>query len=207
VYSELHLKLAFTDSLGVIPRHAPLLIWADSQFLPWSEEERAFLASSDETRWLLAEFPAGVHTRPEGSGASPIVLMLWAYHPEPVPAVFPPALDDLYYPEVVLRGLATMLPGLRTYFGRAPKPILDGGYYTKTRENRPLIGPLPVPGAYVLGALSGFGLMVAPAAGELLAAHLTGSSLPPYAPAFALERYQDPQYQALLENWGSTGQL
>jgi hypothetical protein len=34
-------------------------------------------------------------------------------------------------------------------------------------ENRPLVGPLPVDGAFVTGALSGFGLMSAHGAGEL----------------------------------------
>ena len=56
-------------------------------------------------------------------------------------------------------------------------------------------------------AFSGFGLMAAPAAGELVAEQITGSTLPKYAPAFALARYDDPRYQALLANWGSTGQL
>jgi sarcosine oxidase subunit beta len=64
-----------------------------------------------------------------------------------------------------------------------------------------------VEGAYIIGALSGFGLMAAPASGELLAAHLSGGQLPHYAPAFALERYADPAYQELLENWGESGQL
>jgi glycine/D-amino acid oxidase-like deaminating enzyme len=59
----------------------------------------------------------------------------------------------------------------------------------------------------VIGALSGFGLMASCAAGELLAAHLTGGELPGYAPAFQLERYQDPAYLRLLENWGDSGQL
>jgi len=84
---------------------------------------------------------------------------------------------------------------------------VDGGYYTRTRENRPLVGPLPVTGAYVIGALSGFGIMASCAAGELLAAHLTGGLLPHYAGAFLLERYQDPAYQRLLEAWDETGQL
>jgi glycine/D-amino acid oxidase-like deaminating enzyme len=100
-----------------------------------------------------------------------------------------------------------MLPGLSAYFNRMPKPFLDGGYYTKTRENRLLACPLPVEGAYLIGALSGYGLMAASAAGELLAAHIIGSDLPSYAPAFALERYQDPVYQQYLENWGESGQL
>ncbi|MCL4393936.1 MAG: FAD-dependent oxidoreductase, partial [Chloroflexi bacterium] len=88
-----------------------------------------------------------------------------------------------------------------------PRLTMDGGYYTKTQENRPLIGPLPVQGAYILAALSGYGIMASCAAGELLAAHVTESALPRYAPAFRLERYQDPDYSKLLENWGSSGQL
>jgi glycine/D-amino acid oxidase-like deaminating enzyme len=75
------------------------------------------------------------------------------------------------------------------------------------RENRPLIGPLPVQGAFVLGALSGFGLMASAAAGEILAAYVAGDEPPDYARVFRLDRYADPAYHALLENWGSTGQL
>ena len=55
---------------------------------------------------------------------------------------------------------------------------VDGGYYAKTPENRPLIGPLPIAGAWVNAAYSGFGIMGACAGGELLAAHVGGSSLP-----------------------------
>ena len=108
---------------------------------------------------------------------------------------------------MVLRGLATMAPSLKAYVGRLPKSVVDGGYYTKTRENRPLIGKLPVEGAYIVGALSGFGVMAGCGAGELLATHLTGSPLPHYAPAFALERYEDPKYKKLLEAWPDSGQL
>jgi hypothetical protein len=49
--------------------------------------------------------------------------------------------------------------------------------------------------------------MAAPASGDLLAAHIAGSELPDYANAFMLERYEDPEYQRLLENWGYSGQL
>jgi len=206
VFTELHAKVIFRDELGVVPRHAPMLIWIDTQVLPWSEEERTLLAQSEETKRLLEELPSGVHARPEGGAESNVLLMLWAYHTPPVEPVWPPRFDPHYF-EIVLRGLATMLPGLQAYLDRAPRPAIDGGYYTKTRENRPLIGPLPVKGAYVIGALSGFGVMAACAAGELLAAHLTGGALPHYAQAFSLERYQDPDYQRLLETWEESGQL
>jgi hypothetical protein len=49
--------------------------------------------------------------------------------------------------------------------------------------------------------------MAACGAGELLAAHVSGTRLPHYAPAFALQRYQDPAYQRLLEHWDQTGQI
>jgi glycine/D-amino acid oxidase-like deaminating enzyme len=206
VFSEFHGKIAFNDPLNVVSREAPLLIWTDPQRLPWSDEERAMLAEDEETRWLLDEFPAGVHARPEGSAGSNTLLILWTYDMVPREPVWPPVLDP-YYPEVLLRGMTAMIPGLATYFGRAAKPYYDGGYYTKTRENRPLAGPMGPQGAFVCGAVSGYGLMASPALGELLAAHVTGSALPAHASAFTLERYDDPEYQRLLETWGASGQL
>jgi len=206
VFSELHGKIAFKDHLGVIPRDAPMTIWVDPVSLVWSEEDRSMFAESEDTKWLLEEFPSGVHVRPEGGPDSNMVLIIWTYDETPVEPVFPIAFDP-HYAEIALRGLARAVPGMKAYLDQIPKPLVDGGYYTKTRENRPLIGPLPVEGAYVIGALSGFGIMAACASGELLAAHLTGGDLPHYASAFRLERYEDPQYQKLLESWGETGQL
>jgi glycine/D-amino acid oxidase-like deaminating enzyme len=206
IFSELHLKMALEDRRGVIPRDAPLVIWEDAQRLPWSDEERAALAESEATRYLLEEFPGGVHFRPEGSHEAATVLLLWAYHLAPVEPHLPVPIDP-EFAETALRGMTTLVPGLAAYLEKLPKSYVDGGYYTKTRENRPLIGPLPVEGAYILGALSGYGLMAASAAGELLAAHIAGSELPAYAPAFLLSRYDDPTYQKLLERWGATGQL
>jgi glycine/D-amino acid oxidase-like deaminating enzyme len=206
VSCELHAKVAFRDDAGLFPRNAPLLIWTDPQTLSWSEEERALFAEAEETQSLLGEFPAGVHARPEGGATSRFFLGLWTYHTQPVEPVLPLRYDPSL-PEIIMRGLATMLPGLHAYVGKLPRPAMDGGYYTKTQENRPLIGRLPVKGAYIIGALSGYGVMAACGAGELLAAHVTGAPLPPYAPAFALERYQDAEYQRLLENWGASGQL
>ena len=79
------------------------------------------------------------------------------------------------YPEIALRGMINMIPALTGYIDKTPRPLIVGGYYTKTTGNRPLIGPLPVSGNYIIGALSGYGLMVACAAGELLAAQIARS--------------------------------
>jgi glycine/D-amino acid oxidase-like deaminating enzyme len=207
VFNELHGKMAFEDASGVVPRDAPLMIWNDPLYLSWTEAERRELAATDETRWLLEEFPAGVHFRPRGDIERPTLLVIWTYDTEPQEAVWPPTFGP-HYPEVLLRGLARMIPGLAAYFGQGRRAYVDGGYYCKTRENRPLIGPLPVEGAYVIGALSGYGVMGSQAAGELLAAHVTGGNLPDYAPSFLLDRYEDPAYQALLATWdASSGQL
>jgi len=206
VFSELHYKISFEDSKRVVPRDVPMLIWLDETSLPWSEEERALISEDPDRHWLLEPLPGGVHTRPEGGPESETVLAIWTFHTNPVEPTFPILLDAEHH-EVALRGLSRMMPGLEVYFENLPKPVLDGGYYTKTRENRPLVGPAPVSGAYVIGALSGFGIMASCAVGELLAAHVLNYRLPDYAGAFELSRYEDPEYQKLLENWGSTGQL
>lgn len=207
IYSELHTKVSFADRVGAVPREAGLLIWSDPVQLPWTHQESRELQADPETAWLVDTLPAGVHARPEGADDSPIVLLLWTYETEPVTPVFPPPIDAQVYPEVAIRGFSRMVPAMEAYFNRLPKPFVDGGYYTKTRENRPLIGPLQVEGSYVIGALSGYGLMASPAAGELLAAHVAGSQLPEWERWFRVERYQDPDYQKVLDSWGSTGQL
>jgi sarcosine oxidase, subunit beta len=204
VYCEQHAKIAFADTLGAMPREAPMLIWADPVRVAWSDDERAALASTRPD--LLEELPTGAHGRPEGGGDSPIVLLLWTYHLDRVEPVFPMTFDPAYT-ELVIRGMARMVPAFARYADRLPRAVVDGGYYTKTRENRFLAGPLPVEGAYVCGALGGYGLMAASVAGELVASHVTGRPLPPYAPAFTLARYDDPAYRALLDRWGDSGQL
>jgi len=206
VFCERHAKVAFNDALGAIPRSAPMTIWTDPVTLPWSDEERRELAASAEHKRLVEEFPAGVHGRPEGGGDSPIVLLLWTYHLDPVEPVFPMTFDPAYT-ELVIRGMTRLVPAFARYADRLPRAVVDGGYYTKTRENRFLAGPLPVEGAYVCGALGGYGLMAANVAGELVASHVTGRPLPPYAPAFTLARYDDPEYRAVLDRWGDSGQL
>jgi glycine/D-amino acid oxidase-like deaminating enzyme len=206
VFCERHAKVALNDVLGAVPRDAPMLIWADPVSLAWSPAERAELASSDAHRRLLEEFPAGVHGRPEGAGESTAVLLIWTYETAPMEPTFPMAFDPSY-PEIALRGMTRMIPGLEAYLSRLPRCFVDGGYYTKTRENRFLAGPLPVEGAYVLGALSGYGLMASNGAADLLADYISGRPLPAYAPAFRLDRYDDPAYRALLDQWGESGQL
>ncbi len=208
VFSEMHLKISIEDTLGIIDRNTGLVILDDAQRLTWTEEERAELAGDETTRWLTEPMPAGIHLRPDGYRNSQTVLMLWDYHSAERydTPVFPLPADELYT-EVVLRGMTRLAPGLQPYVDRLPRAYVDGGYYTKTIENRPLIGALPVQGAYVIAALSGYGLMAAPAAAELVASQIVRAPHADYADAFALARYEDAAYCARLATWGSTGQL
>jgi glycine/D-amino acid oxidase-like deaminating enzyme len=133
--------------------------------------------------------------------------VVWSYEEEEQEPVWEPVLTQ-EFPEIVMRGAARLVPGLAQYVGRIPSPIMhDGGFYTKTRENLPLIGPTGVEGAFVVGALSGFGVMTGCAAGELGAAWVAGAELPEYADALTLSRYDNPAYVASLENRGPTGEL
>ena len=225
VVNEAHGKLALDDRLGAVPRGAPLLIWHDPVRLDWSGGERRRLAADPAARALLGELPPGVHCRPRGEREA---LVLWPYggveapggdeertgavdqphrdgdrlRPGPVPpwARFP-RFHPLY-DEVVLRGLARMLPAAGGYRGRTSAAgRVDGGWYCKAPDNRPLIGPLPVAGAWVVGALSGFGIMASQGAADLLAAHLTGAGLPRWAAAFHPDRFDDPSYRRRLAEW------
>jgi glycine/D-amino acid oxidase-like deaminating enzyme len=133
-------------------------------------------------------------------------MMLWEHRTVTRAPVWPLPLDPFSF-ETVLRGMATMIPALSAYRTRLPEPIVDGGYYTKTVENRPLIGPMGPAGSFVVGALSGFGIMAACAAGELAALHVTGQNLPAYAPSFALDRYEDPDYRREIAELTDSGQI
>jgi glycine/D-amino acid oxidase-like deaminating enzyme len=206
VFSELHLKVSIEDRLGVVPRDAPFMIWEDPQRLEWSDEECEFVAELPDGELLLGEMPPGVHARIEGGGGSRHLLILWPYHLDPVAENFPLPIPD-HYAEICVRGISRMIPGLGAYVERMPRPWIDGGYYTKTKDNRPLIGPLPIDGAFVHGALSGYGLMASAATSELVAAHITGGKLPEYAAAFYPARFEDEEYLAKIAEWVDATQL
>jgi glycine/D-amino acid oxidase-like deaminating enzyme len=207
LFHELHAKVTFNDTHHIIPRWAPFTIWIDRTRLVWSKREQAMLASQSATRHLLDEFPGGVHLRPVDGPCGDELYLIWTFHAEPTPAVWPPEFDPRYA-DICLRGIAAMTPVMRVYLDREQRGITDGGYYSKTADNRALIGPLAVEGAFALGALSGYGIMASQAAAELLASHVLGQSLPDYARAFLPARFDDPRYVDEVQRWGAlTGQL
>ena len=208
VFLELHAKMRFDDRLGTVPRSAPFTIWTDPVAdLGWRADERARFADEPSTQWLVGPMPGGLHVRPVHGGRGRDVFLIWTFESEPHPFVWPPTFDR-HLGEVLVRGLARMVPAAEAYIGEGDRGLVDGGYYAKTPENRPLIGPLPVDGAFVTGALSGYGIMASHAAGELIAAQVLGLPLPSYADALSPARYNDAGYRQRLENWDAkAGQL
>ena len=204
LFAEVHLKVAYRDHLGVIPRHAPMFIWSDPQTIDWSEDERVELERQGRHD-LISEMLIFCHARPEGGADSPYLLALWEYRNDVREPVWPLPEDPLY-PEVVMRGLTTIAPGLAPYLEGLPHSVVDGGYYIKTRENRPLVGPTGPAGFHLMSGMSGFGVMVAAGAGDLLARHVAGSDLPDYSGSFLLSRYDDEAYLASIGS-GRHGQL
>lgn len=206
-----HGKLTLDDRAAALPRDAPLIIWSDPVRLDWSADERRRLAADPATAYLLDELPAGVHARPRGERE---VLVLWSYGGEAMAIDERGTADERgaswsrfprFHPlfaEVVVRGLARAVPGFAAYRGHAAEHgTVDGGYYCQAPDNRPLIGPLPVAGAWALAGLSGFGIMTSQGAAELLADHLDGGRLPGWAAAFHPDRFDDAGYRRKLADW------
>ena len=170
LFNELHGKVYLDDAEHVVPRELPLMIWCDPVTLDWGEEERAELAADPELAYLTRPLPGGVHFRPEGGRDSRMLLLLFTYHLDALTPVWPPKFDP-WYPEVALRAVAQMVPGFEVYLGdKMQRSFVDGGYYCKTAENRLLVGPTPVAGFHLMCGLSGYGIMAAAAAAELLGA-------------------------------------
>ena len=200
-------KIAFEDRDAAIPRTLPFTIDLDGQELNWTEEEREELAADPQAATLLQPMPGGIHRRPEGGEGGRWIKLGWAYNTVASdPAGEPPA--DPNFPDVVLRAASRLSPALAGYVGRLPRGARHyGGYYAMTPENWPLIGPMRTPGAFMAGALSGFGTMAATAAGALCAAFVAGAVRPDYAAALTLGRYDDAPLMAALRDSASKGVL
>lgn len=191
-----HQKIAFEDRLMAVPRDQPFSIDLDETTLEWSDQEREALKDDPSLDWLTKPIAGGIHCRPEGSGSW--IKLGWAYNRQPSypnnsqSLIEDPAYDS-NFPELVVRGAARLNPSLKPYIEKLPKSRVHyGGYYTMTKENWPLIGPLDDAGSFVAGALSGFGSMGACAAGSLCADWVCAGDIPEFASALTLKRYNDP---------------
>lgn len=204
-------KVAFDDRYAAIPRQQAFSIDLDDNELDWTAEERALLADDPDMAWLGERMPGGIHCRPEGGIQGSWVKLGWAYNDkvsEPQQELTNDRHFDPQFPEIVLRGATLLNPALKKYNASFPgRRVHYGGYYSMTRENWPLIGPMEGKGAFVVGALSGFGSMCACAAGALCAAWITDGDLPDYARHLSLERYKDQKLLTTIRNAANKGVL
>jgi glycine/D-amino acid oxidase-like deaminating enzyme len=195
-------KISFEDRDAAIPRNMPFTIDLDGQQIAWSDEDRDVLAADPETRHLVESMPGGIHCRPDGAVDGTRIKIGWAYNDRATDPHDNEPIDP-NFPDVVLRGASRLHPGLASYIGRLPRGTHHyGGYYTMTEENWPLIGPMQTPGAFVAGALSGFGSMAACAAGSTCAAWVAGTPLPDYAKPMSSARYADRALMTELAELG-----
>ncbi|MGH2465483.1 MAG: NAD(P)/FAD-dependent oxidoreductase, partial [Candidatus Limnocylindrales bacterium] len=160
-------KVLLHDPLGVVPRSAPFTIGLD----PFEGQ------------------PAGVHIKPDDSGAGDAIKLGWAVDQEPAVPVARPACPPAF-PRLVLARAASLVPGLAAYLeGELDLIDHDGGFYARTPDGLPLIGRLQPEGMFVLAGLAGFGAMMASGAGELAAAWLLGDEPSELAAAFLPSRF------------------
>lgn len=200
-------KIAFEDHLGAIPRNAPFTIDQDAGLLGWPDEARELLAEDPEMAWLAGVQPGGVHVRPEGGDKSRWLKLGWATNKLAEDPVWEPSGPDTF-PEIVMRGAARMVPGLEAYCDAMPRALTHyGGYYTRTAENWPLIGPMGPDGAFMVAGLSGYGTMTACAAGELCAGWITDTQMPDYARDFSLARINDAKLMRKISQTSYAGEL
>ena len=204
VKSYLQRKFVIPDPQEIIPRDMPFTIFADSQHLNWSEEEHELFAQEPDYQWLLDEFPPGLHIKPESDSQ---IKLGWAYNRKVEQPVWTPE-TDIEFPSIVMRGASRFIPALECYVEQLPTPVVQyAGYYTRTEENWPIIGPMDHSNLYAVAALSGYGTMAACAAGELCAQWMMDQPLPDYAANFHPDRYNDPAVQTQLAQVSSDGQL
>ncbi|MEB8328522.1 FAD-binding oxidoreductase [Flavobacteriaceae bacterium KMM 6897] len=197
-------KFIIPDPKNIIPRNMPFTIFADAQYLNWSKEEKEFFASEEKYQWLLEELPAGLHIKPEGEG----IKLGWAFNTKNELPQWETPFTDIF-PQVVLKGACSFIPQLIEYENDIPTPITEyAGYYTRTKENWPLIGPTEMPNVFLIGALSGYGTMTACAAGQLCSKYiLNATDLPDYAPYFHPNKYQNLDIVKEINAIKSDGQL
>lgn len=204
VETLLQRKFIIRDSLSIIPRNMPFTVFADPQYLSWSNEESELIKENPEYHHLLDEYPPGLHIKPEGLDK---IKLGWAFNRKPEKPRWQTE-DDFDFPNITLLGASRFIPALKAYVDEPPTPVVQfSGYYTRTAENLPLIGPLNEHGLFTVSALSGYGTMAACSAGELCADWVVSGDLPKYAPYFHPDRYQDSELMDKINGTDADGQL
>lgn len=193
-------KISLPDTARAIPRNLPFCIDLDGLDIDWTDEERMLLASDPDTAFLAAKMPGAIHCRPDGGDSGSWIKLGWAYNAAPAQVSWTPPLDPRF-PEIVVRGASRLHPALRAYHKSLPRQMHHyGGFYTRTADNWPLIGPMGPEGAFMACGLSGHGTMAACATGELVAQWVAGTPSADWAIPFTMARFTDGAQFAVEES-------
>ena len=133
----------------------------------------------DATQLLVNSIPvpgiAGVHVRPltkQECFGKRSFYGIWTFNESKLLETPETPMKDIpFYDVIVLNGLSRMIPSLKSYltphpFQLATSSQVKMGYYSKTPDNTPLLGPIKgIQGLYVCGGVSGFGVMCSQGAG------------------------------------------
>ena len=68
IENTLQRKFIMPDPLNIIPSDMQFTIYADGQYLNWTDEGKEFFRSEEKYKWLLNKFPGGIHIKPEPGG-------------------------------------------------------------------------------------------------------------------------------------------
>lgn len=162
-------KVVVRDPLDIVPQDAPFTIGLD----PTGGQ------------------PAGVHIKPDTAGLTGAIKLGWARDQNATEPVSHPVCPPGFPREVIARA-ATIVPGLAAYVDRPPELVAhDGGFYARTRDGLPVIGPHGPSGGFVVGGLAGFGSMMAAAAGDIVARWVLDEAQPDMAAAFDPRRFAE----------------
>ncbi|TMW56466.1 hypothetical protein Poli38472_006476 [Pythium oligandrum] len=217
IINELHMRAVMDDPANIFTTTTPLTFDSDPVgFFEFTSEERQAINATPSAKRLLEEFPSGVHVRPYLDSK---LMSVWTFDTGPVPVKYPveDCLDQ-HYPEACLRALCRLYPEMKSYLTdprvRSTMTV-NGGYYCKTLDNMPMIGPAPstVEGIFLQSAMTGIGLMSSGASGQLLAAHVMGQTpahkkLAEHVNAFLPSRFEDAHYiRSLAEGGSRMGQV
>jgi glycine/D-amino acid oxidase-like deaminating enzyme len=202
IYNIKQRKFVFKDTKQIIPRDMPFTIYADSQYLQWNPDEEKLMNEYEEYHWLLEEFPAGLHIKPEGQDQ---IKMGWAYNQQKEQPQWDIFADDEFV-SVVLKGASRFIPAISAYAVEIPTSVTHfAGYYTRTDDNLPVMGELEQ-GLYVSGAFAGYGTMAGCASGELMAEIITNQQTPEYLKYFSPDRFENATLMEEISQYPS-GQL
>jgi glycine/D-amino acid oxidase-like deaminating enzyme len=206
IETVLRQKVVVADDQAAVPRNAPFTISLDRQRLAWTAAERAELERSPDVGFLLDELPGGIHVKPDDTAGATALKLGWAWDQRASRAIPDPACPP-EFPRMVVRGATAWIPGLAAVEGAA---ILahEGGFYARVPDGQPVIGPLGPEGSFIVGAMAGFGAMMAAGAGDLAAAWLAGEAPTAAMRAFSPGRFLDDAHLARIRSGAfATGEL